>query len=162
MFFCNGSPVSWQAKTQPTTACSSGYAEIIASYNAACEAVWGRSFLLAFGFEQQTPVTILSDNETAIVHSKDHMITPRNKAFSTKYHWVREQCSDGTIALKHVAGNKNIADIFTKPLPKIKFEYFRNQIGVRTNCVELDPELGPEPRRINTSRRGQKEPKERK
>jgi hypothetical protein len=47
---------------------------------------------------------------------------------------------DGVVKLKHIAGTENIADGFTKPLTKTKFEKFRMSLGVkpRTDYVELE------------------------
>lgn len=136
-FYLGGALVSWQTRTQPTTATSSNYAEIIACHSAVGEAVWARSFLSSFGWFDNGPTTILTDNEAVVSHSKDHMITARNKSFSTKYHWIREKAEEGDILLQHIPGEINLADVFTKPLSRNRFENFRSQLGLQAyNRVE--------------------------
>ena len=47
------------------------------------------------------------------------------------YHWIREQVDQRTIAVSHVPGDENPADIFTKPLGRVKFTKFRGMLGLR-------------------------------
>jgi hypothetical protein len=130
-FFIGSALVSWRSKAQPTIAPSSTYAETIASYHAASECIWSRNFLNAFNFADFTkPTPIFCDNEQAISNSKQHMVTARNKAFHTRYQWVREQTTEGNIALIQISTKDNISDIFTKPLKKSLFTYFRGKLGV--------------------------------
>jgi len=136
-FYLGGALISWQMKTQPITAPSSGYAELIAAYQATSEAIWTRNFLKHLAITDiSDPTIIYCDNEGAIKNSKEHMVTPRNKSYSTKYHWVRDQYQQGEIQLEHISGQHNIADIFTKPLPASRFQSLRTQLGVLgANCV---------------------------
>ena len=36
----------------------------------------------------------------------------------------------GAIKLQYVSTDEQVADVLTKPLSRVKFEYFRNKIGV--------------------------------
>ena len=36
----------------------------------------------------------------------------------------------GVVKLQYVATNEQIADVLTKPLDKVKFEYFKENLGV--------------------------------
>ena len=36
----------------------------------------------------------------------------------------------GAVKLQYVATDEQIADVLTKPLAKVKFEYFREKLGV--------------------------------
>ena len=36
----------------------------------------------------------------------------------------------GAVKLQYVATEKQIADVFKKPLARVKFEYFREKLGV--------------------------------
>ena len=99
--------------------------------HATTDCLWARSFLLQLGLLQlDQPTTILCDNEAAIKIAKHHMITPRSKHFDTKLHFTREQITNGNIDLKHTPGKDNAADIFTKPLSRIKFTKFRQALGL--------------------------------
>ena len=45
-----------------------------------------------------------------------------------KYHYVREQWQEKELTPEWIATDKNVADMFTKPLVEAKFNPFRNQI----------------------------------
>ena len=47
-----------------------------------------------------------------------------------KYHYIRDMVQRGAVNLQYVATYKHIADVLTKPLARVKFEYFRENLGV--------------------------------
>jgi hypothetical protein len=96
-----------------------------------CEALWARKFLKQLKFyTANSPTDISYDNAAAITIGKDHKITPRSKHFETKYHFIHENIANGNIHLKHIPGSNNLADIFSKPLPKKRFESLVQQLGM--------------------------------
>jgi hypothetical protein len=130
-FFVGSSLVSWASKVQPHTATSSTHAEYIAAYHATSECLWTRSFLGELGLlNLSLPTTLYCDNDAAIKIANYHMVTPRSKHFNTKLHSVREKVEEGELSLSFCPGKDNVADIFTKPLPKIKFLKFRQELGL--------------------------------
>jgi hypothetical protein len=46
-------------------------------------------------------------------------------------HFVREKVARGEVRVRHVPSRYQIADIFTKELPLILFEDFRNSLSIR-------------------------------
>jgi hypothetical protein len=138
-FYLGSSLISWSSKAQSTTATSSTYAEYIAAYHATAECLWIRSFLSELNLLDSLPTEIFCDNEPAIKIAQYHMITPRSKHFDTKYHFVREQVEQATIALTHCPGKDNVADLFTKPLARVKFNHYCKQLGMspRLQCDKI-------------------------
>lgn len=53
------------------------------------------------------------------------LISQRSKHIDVKYHFIRENVKKGKIKLKHLSTNEMIVDIFTKPLAKGKFDFFK-------------------------------------
>lgn len=47
-----------------------------------------------------------------------------------RYHFIREKHGKGLFQLRYVSTKDQVADIFTKPLPKHKFQYFRKLMGM--------------------------------
>ena len=70
------------------------------------------------------------DNTSAINISKNPMMHSKTKHISIKYHFFRELVQDKEIKLEYVHTKEQIADIFTKPLPKDAFLYLRGKLGV--------------------------------
>ena len=46
------------------------------------------------------------------------MIKHRTKHIALKYDWIREQIEEGEITVKHKSTKENLADLFTKILPR--------------------------------------------
>lgn len=137
-FFLGTSLISWASKVQPQTATSSTHAEYIATYHATAECLWTRTFLKELGLlNSAMPTTLYCDNEAAIKIANYHMVTPRSKHFETKLHCVREKVQNGEISLSFCPGKENVADIFTKPLPKMKFLNFRTELGLEDSSVHV-------------------------
>ena len=52
------------------------------------------------------------------------------KHIEIKYHYIKDMVQRGVVKLQYVAMNKQIADLLTKSLARVKFEYFREKLGV--------------------------------
>ena len=48
-----------------------------------------------------------------------------------KYHYIMDMVQRGVVNLQYVATEEQIADVLTKPLARVKFEYFREKLGVQ-------------------------------
>ena len=47
-----------------------------------------------------------------------------------KYHYIRDMVQRGVVNLLYVATEEQIVDVLMKPLARLKFEYFRERLGV--------------------------------
>ena len=54
----------------------------------------------------------------------------RAKHIKIKYHYIRDMVQIGAVKLQHVVTGQHIADVLMKPLARVKFEYFREKLGV--------------------------------
>ena len=52
------------------------------------------------------------------------------KHIEIKYHYIRDMVQRGAVKLQYVATDEQISNVLTKPLPRVKFEYFRENLGV--------------------------------
>ena len=52
------------------------------------------------------------------------------KHIKIKYHYIRDMVQRGVVKLLYVATKEWIADVLTKPLSRVKFVYFRENLGV--------------------------------
>ena len=58
------------------------------------------------------------------------MFHDRSKHIEIKYHYIRDMVQRGAVNLQYVAMDKQIANVLTKPLARVKFEYFTEKLGV--------------------------------
>ena len=70
------------------------------------------------------------DDTSAINISQNTIMHSNTKHIRIKYHYLREQLSQKYVKLEYIYTKENIADIFTKPLPKESFERLRQKMGV--------------------------------
>ena len=99
-----------------------------------CEAIWLRRLLQYVGKEQKEPTMIKCDNQSSIKLANNPIYHARTKHVDAQSHFVRDKLQSNEIALMYCNTCGNTADIFTKPLGKIKFELFREML-----CVEVNP-----------------------
>ena len=66
-------------------------------------------------------VLVHCDNEGAIQLSKHQVFYDRSKHISVKLHWIRDVINSKEVKVVYVNTNYNVADMFTKSIPGIKF-----------------------------------------
>ena len=68
------------------------------------------------------------DNQAAISISSNPVFHGKTKYFKIKFYFLREQ--EGDVKLIYCKSEDQIANEFTKPLPKIKFEELKTKMGI--------------------------------
>jgi hypothetical protein len=48
----------------------------------------------------------------------------RSKHIEIRYHYIRDMVQRGALKLQYISTNEQVVDMLTKPLSRIKFEYF--------------------------------------
>ena len=109
--------VSWSSSKQKATALSSTEAEYMAITHVSKEALWIRLFCHVIGLPFPHPLSLLSDNQSAIDMTKSNAVLSRAKHIDIRYHFIRDHVAQGTVTIKWVPTEDMTADIFTKPLP---------------------------------------------
>jgi len=85
------------------------------------ERLWLHNFINKVTHMATGPVTTYSDNLGAITLAKDNKFHARTKHINIWYHFIWEAVQKGQLMVKFIPGSENLADIFTKPLPKSAF-----------------------------------------
>jgi hypothetical protein len=80
--------------------------------------------------EYDEPIPIYCDNTSAINISKNLVMHSKTKHIPIKYHFLWEQVVEKNIRVEYVGTKEQVANIFTKPLPREAFEYIRQRLGV--------------------------------
>jgi hypothetical protein len=129
--------VSWNCKKQATVATSTAEAEYISAWEATCEIVWLRRILQDLGISQAEATSLFIDSQSAIKLAKNPVFHSKTKHVDTKYHHIRSLIAKDVIKPIYCPSEDQISDIFTKPLGRIKFTKFRDELGICCN-VSLD------------------------
>ncbi|KAK9064797.1 hypothetical protein SSX86_016179 [Deinandra increscens subsp. villosa] len=123
--------VSWSSKRQSTISRSSAEAEYRGVANVVAELCWLRNLLL----ELHTPLSraslVYCDNISAVYLSGNPVQHQRTKHIELDIHFVRKQVLRGLVRVLHVPSRFQIADIFTKGLPRVLFDDFRSSLSIR-------------------------------
>ncbi|GJR79170.1 hypothetical protein Tco_0149955 [Tanacetum coccineum] len=126
---------SWSSNKQKSTAISSTEAEYIALSGCCAQILWMRSHLTDYGF-QFNKIPLYCDNKSAIVlccNSVQHSIA---KHIDVRYHFIKEQVENGIVELYFVWMEYQLADNFTKPLPRERFNFLIEKLGVRSMSLK--------------------------
>jgi hypothetical protein len=119
MFLLNGSPVSWSTKRQLVVAQSSTESEYILLARGVQQALWLRSWLEEVGMGLGSrPMDVLCDSLGAVGLSETTKGHNLSKHIDIKLHFLRDEVASGTVAIHHIPGTQNLADIMTKSLPR--------------------------------------------
>lgn len=137
VFIKNGGAVTWACQKQQTVALSTTEAEFMAACAATKEVMWIKQLLSDIGEFNQKSVCLNLDNQSAISVIKNNNFHKRCKHIDIKFHFIKEKYYDKVIELNYVCSDEQYADIFTKPLSKVKFCYLRDKIGLKSNDVVI-------------------------
>eukprot|EP00253_Pinus_taeda_P025209 PITA_25209 len=105
-------------------------AEYVAAAYCYTQLLWMMQTLQDFQINCTPPIPILCDNTSAIIISKNPVMHSKTKHIPIKYHFLWEQVLEQKVKLEYVPSKEQVADIFTKPLPRETFEYLRHKLGV--------------------------------
>jgi len=130
IFFLYGCAISWKSIKQKSTALSTTQAEYQAMCEATKEAIYLRSLVEFLIRKPLPPTKIYVDNLAAKALADNNEAGSRLKHIDVRYHFNREAVEKEIVTFTAIGSNKNLADIFTKPLERIKFEDFRKQLGI--------------------------------
>ena len=73
---------------------------------------------------------IYCDNQSCVKFSENPVFHDKSKHIEVKYHYIRDMVHRGVVKLQYVVMDKQIVDVLTKTLARVKFEYFREKLGV--------------------------------
>ena len=128
-FFVGNNLVSWHSKKQNCVALSTAQAEYIAAGSGCTQLLWMKHMLSDYGFHQGM-ISLFCDNTSAINISKNPVLHSRTKHIEIRYHFIRNLVEEEILELSFIPTEKQLADLFTKPLDNLRFVSLRKAIGV--------------------------------
>ncbi|GKF06608.1 hypothetical protein Tco_0037276, partial [Tanacetum coccineum] len=112
--------VSWSSKKQKSIEISTTEAEYIAMSGCCSQILWMRSQLTDYDFVFNK-ISLYCDNRSAIALCCNNIQHSRSKHIDIRRHFIREQVEKGVVELYFVTTDYQLADIFTKALPRERF-----------------------------------------
>jgi hypothetical protein len=127
--FLGRSLVSWSSKKQNSVALSMAKAEFVAVGACCAQLLWMKQTLSDYSCEF-SKIPLLCDNESAIKLANNLVQHSRTKHIDIRHHFLRGHEAKGYIALRHVSIERQLADIFTKPLDEQRFCALRSELNI--------------------------------
>jgi hypothetical protein len=118
VFMMAGGPVTWSSKRQSTVALSTVEAEYVAMSRCAQQMTWMQSWLDEVAIEYATPGVIKGDSRGAISLTKNTKDHGKIKHIDIRHHYIRDLVHSGRISIEQIPSADNLADLFTKALPR--------------------------------------------
>jgi hypothetical protein len=75
-------------------------------------------------------VTLMCDNTSAISIAKNPIFHKKMRQLERRHHFLRDHVEKGDIEIKYIDTERQLADVFTKPLDASRFVALRGEIGV--------------------------------
>ena len=135
------SVISWISRKQSCVALSIAESEYIIACSIICEAVWHRKLLSELFDLSLDASCIFCDSQSCVKFFENLVFHDRSKHIEIKYHYIRDMVQRGAVKLQYVATNEQIADVLTKPLARVKFEYFRERLGDSSDRRHFEEEV---------------------
>nr|GEX86640.1 hypothetical protein [Tanacetum cinerariifolium] len=138
--------VSWSSKKQKSTAISTTKAEYIAMSGCCAQILWMRSQITDYDFDFNN-IPLYCDNRIAIALCCNNVQHSKSKHIDIRHHFIQEKVEKGVVELYFVTTDHQLADIFTKALPRERFEFLLSRLAptlappTRTNDQIL-PHIG--------------------
>ncbi|GKB00916.1 retrovirus-related pol polyprotein from transposon TNT 1-94 [Tanacetum coccineum] len=128
--FLGGKLMSWSLKKQDCIVMSTAVAEYVSLSACCAQVIWMRTQLLDYGYKYNR-IPMYCDSKSGIAISCNPVQHSKTKHIDIRYHFIKEHVEKGTVELYFVGTEYQLADLFTKALPKERFEYLVHRIGMR-------------------------------
>ncbi|GJR41525.1 hypothetical protein Tco_1309628, partial [Tanacetum coccineum] len=92
------------------------------------QVIWMRTQLLDYGYKYNR-IPMYCDSKSAIAISCNPVQHSKTKHIDIRYHFIKEHVEKGTVEIYFVGTEYQLADLFTKALPKERFEYLVHRIA---------------------------------
>jgi hypothetical protein len=130
LIFLGPNLISWCSKKQSTVSRSSAEAEYRSLAVPTAEVAWIVQLFRDLHLQLPSPPKLICDNKSVIFMAVNPVTRPRSKHITIDYHFVRELIANGSLKVAFVPSHLQLADSFTKGVPKPQFLLFRNKLHV--------------------------------
>ena len=129
--------ISWSSKKQSVIARSSVESEYRALASASAEISWLQSLFSEICLSCTETPTIWCDNINATELTRNPVSHSRTKHIKIDLHFIINKVIAGELQIQYIPSVEQIADIMTKPLSFIHFNYLRDKLNVHLCPLSL-------------------------
>lgn len=129
VFNLGSGAISWCSQLQKSVVVSTTQAEYVAGAQSVKEMIWIKRLISSLLIKCDS-VFLRMDNRSAIRLVENSEPHKRTKHVDIKYHFIREKYEKGNFDLTYISTEDQVADILTKPLARVKFQKFRELMGM--------------------------------
>jgi len=112
--YLKGCPITFRSSTQKLVTLSVTEAESAAGVMVAKDMLYVYRLLDSIGLSVKLPMLLEMDNKGAVDLANNWSVRGQTHHMDVRNHFLCELKDEGLIAVKHVSGDENEADIFTK------------------------------------------------
>ena len=127
--YFNDNLVHWKSKRQTIVCLSTMESELEAISSTVVCLQHVRNVLMELGYTVER-YWVRTDSQAAIsyVSTSPVVLKPRSRHLALRFHFLRTQVAEGLLILEYVPTSLQVADLFTKPLPRVPFEILRKKV----------------------------------
>ncbi|KAD6453934.1 hypothetical protein E3N88_08640 [Mikania micrantha] len=135
VFIMGGGAISWKSSKQTCIARSTMESEFIALELAGQEAEWLRGLLsdIPQWGRNPLPIPLHCDSKAAISVAKNDVYNGKKRHIRLRHSSVKHMLKSGVLAIDFVRSERNLADPFTKALPKKMVCSTSREMGLKPN-----------------------------
>nr|GEV77493.1 copia protein [Tanacetum cinerariifolium] len=141
--FLGGKLVSWSSKKHDCTVMSTTEAEYVSLSACCAQVIWICTQLLDYRYKYNRILTYCN-SKSAISTSCNPVQHSKTKHIDIRYHFIKKYVEKGTVELYFVGTEYQLADLFTKALPKERFEYLVHRIVIIMAHQQLVVDVHPD------------------
>jgi ribonuclease HI len=129
--------ISWRSFKQTMVSTSSNHAELMAVYEAIREMLFLRRIIHEITTDLQLPSSqpisiIREDNQACLKQlAAGYVHTEMTKHIAPKFFFIKESITDQA-RLEYISSSNNLADLLTKTLPTVAFNFLRDSLNLRS------------------------------
>ncbi|GKA00263.1 hypothetical protein Tco_0672813 [Tanacetum coccineum] len=133
IFTFGGGAVSWGSKKQSCLADSTMAAEFVAVAPCCKEAEWLRDLLINIPLwpKPMPPISVHCDSQSTLSRAYNQLYNGKSRHIGLRHRQVNQLINDGVITVSFLRSSKNLADPFTKGLPRKLIESTSQGIGLK-------------------------------
>jgi hypothetical protein len=125
-----GMAISWRSKLQGLSSQNTMEAEYVALSEVLKEIIFFQHLLEEIGINVEKPTTIYEDNRACEILANNPEFRDKAKHIEIRYHKIRDEIRQGSVSIKRVESENQIADIFTKVVDEKKFTRIRGELSL--------------------------------